>query len=56
MAESFRVTGLLFAAYSLGQLHLVAFELKLLGSTEDGGKLLVTLKDSHSFWMPVFLL
>ena len=56
MAESFRVTGLLFAAYSIGQHHLVVSELKLLGSPTEAGGLLVTLSDFHSLWMLIFLL
>lgn len=32
MAESFRVTGLRSAAYSIGQHHLVVSDLKVLGS------------------------
>lgn len=47
MAESFRVTGLLFTAYSIGQHHLMVSGLKLLGTTTDGGSLMVTLSNFH---------
>lgn len=41
-------TGLLSAAYSIGQPHLVVSEFKALGSPTVGGRLLVTLSDFHS--------
>lgn len=47
-AESLGVTGLLSAAYSIGQPHLVVGEFKALGSPTVGGRLLVTLSDFHS--------
>lgn len=57
MVESFRVTGLLFAAYSTGQHHLVVSELKPLGSPTDRGRPWVTLTDFHIlFWMLILLL
>ena len=57
MVESLRVTGLLFAAYSTGQHHLVVSELKPLGSPTDRGRPWVTLTDFHIlFWMLVLLL